>query len=153
MGALPDRNRRLVDHDGDDLPGIACDCMGGGEVADAAHDELFPLSVNEIGPDEPPAFAICDVSLAIIDPEQVETVCGIGMGGILEKRPVRPLGIEHALPVKPRAVKSLEVICGEQRSAMWVLHLPRPVHGVDFPRVHGDGVFAERAESVGPDHP
>ena len=129
--------------------------VGRGEIADAGDDRLLPLPEDEIGVDEPPAFAVRDVAFAIVHAESVQRIGGLRMFGVEQQRPVGALRLEEALGVQAGTVELGEIILRKQLLALGTLHLPRLLQRVRDPLIHrhrfpAGGAMAVRPHLPGP---
>ena len=132
---------------------VSGDGVGGGQILDARHDALLPLPEDQVGVDPAPAMVSFDEAVAVVYGEKVQRVLRVGMLRVKEQRSVGALRIEYVVLVQPGAVELAEVVLREVLAAVRAAGLPRMVHRVHLPGVHGDAGLADRAVAVRPDLP
>src|SRR5262249_50068696 len=99
-------------------------------------DELLPVAVDEIGPDEPPPMPVRDLALPIVHAERAQRVARIGMLRVDEERAVGAQRVEKAMPVEAGAVEPREIVLRKEFPAVRAARLPGMIERVDDPVVH-----------------
>ena len=61
---------------------IAGEHIGGRQIAHAGHDQLFPLSIDQIGADETPSLTVLHIALSVIHAETMQGIMQIRMFGV-----------------------------------------------------------------------
>ncbi|OPZ68389.1 MAG: hypothetical protein BWY83_02333 [bacterium ADurb.Bin478] len=132
---------------------IAGEHIGGRQIAHAGHDQLFPLSIDQIGADETPSLTVLHIALSVIHAETMQRIMEIRMFDVEQQSLIRFLRIEQAVAVQAAAIIRGKIIFRKKFVTMGTLYFPGIGMRVDLPVVHRDRLFTRRAKTVGPHHP